>query len=501
MRKFLDRQPVIIGVGESIDRGRSLAEAKEPMALMVEALQAAQQDAGTALLQHVDTLYVVREFSWPYVDPPGLLAWRLDMPASHRFYGEDGGETPIRCLHEAAQRIASGASGVVAVVGAEAAYTTAAAWKSNVPLPWQHRDSTAKTPTGRDFVSETALVCGVVQPAHVYPFFENAFAAARGKTQAEALVESAEMYSRLSAIAARQPFAWSQRTYRPEEMLNTDADNRWVAWPYCKRMVANPMVNQGAAILLTNRARAREMGVADDRMIHVWGGAYAREHRDYLQRDSYSRSAAQTAVLQSVAERVGGAQAFQALEIYSCFPCVPKMALHALGLPDDTSVSVTGGLSFFGGPLNNYMSHAAVAMTRVLREADERPALLYGQGEYLTKHHALVLSRCPDEGAFDDMNPCVQARADLMMSVVPELLHWYEGEATVETFTVLYDRQMQPDFGAVIARTPIGERLLARVPAGDRDTINWLTAPGRSPIGSHGRVQKLDEHRLRWVAA
>jgi acetyl-CoA C-acetyltransferase len=501
MRKFLDRQPVIIGVGESIDRSRSPVEAKEPIALMAEALQAAQQDAGAELLRYVDTLSVVREFSWPYIDAPGLLASRLGMPAVTRGYGEDGGETPIRFIHEAAQRIASGASGIVAVVGAEAAYTTAAAWKSNTVLPWQNRDTNAKIPSGRELVSAQALACGVVQPLQVYPFFENAFVAAQKQTQAEAIASSAAMYSQLSAVAAQQPCAWAQQRFTADELAQAGPENRPLAWPYSKRFVANPMVNQGAAIILTNRARARELGIPDDRMIHVWGGAHAREHRDFLQRDGYARSVAQNAVLQSLAERVGGAQQFQMLELYSCFPCVPKMALHALGLPADSAISVTGGLSFFGGPLNNYMSHAAVAMTRALRDADERPALLYGQGEYVTKHHAIVLARRPDEGAFDDTNPCVQDRAELSAGVVPRLVTEYAGDATVETFTVIYDRDMQPEYGAVIARTPAGDRLLARVPADDRETIARLTSPGPSPIGSKGRVDQLDERRLRWTAA
>jgi acetyl-CoA C-acetyltransferase len=501
VRNSMDSQPVIVGVGESIDRSRAIADAKEPLALMAEALQAAQADAGVELLRHVDTLSVIREFSWPYTDAPALLAARLGMPAAVRTYGEDGGETPIRFIHEGAQRIANGEASMVAVVGAEAAYTTAAAWKASTVPPWSHRDATAKVPTGRDLVSAEAVACGVVQPIQVYPFFENAFVAAQGQTQAAAIRASAEMYSRLSAIAVQQPCSWAQQSFTIDELVEAGPDNRPVAWPYGKRMVANPMVNQGAAIILTSRARARELGIADDRMIHIWGGAHAREHRDFLQRDGYARSTAQDAVLQSLAERVDGAQEFQALELYSCFPCVPKMALHALGLPADTPMSVTGGLSFFGGPLNNYMGHATVAMTRALREADERPALLYGQGEYVTKHHAVVLSRRPDERAFDGVNPSVQARADCAAAVVPKLVTDYSGEATIETFTVIYGRDMQPDYGAVIARTAAGDRLLARVPAEDRETIALLTAPGASPIGDRGRVERLDERRLRWTSA
>jgi acetyl-CoA acetyltransferase len=498
MKRFADRLPVIVGVGECLDRPASPAEGKEPMALMAEALQAAEQDAGAALLGHVDTLRVVREFSWPYRDAPGLLAWRLGMPVTDKAYGEDGGETPMRFLHEAAQRIARGESGVVAVVGAESAHTVSASWKANVKLPWQHRDEAARMPSGRDLVSPGALAHGLVQPIHVYPLFENAFVAAAGQTQQEGINESAALFSRFSAVAARQPSTWSTEVYSAEDIATPGPQNRWIAWPYTKRMVANPLVNQGAAFLLTNLARARELGIAEERMIHVWGGAEAREHRDFLQRDSYARSPAQEAVLLSLAERVGGAEAFQALELYSCFPCVPKMSVKTLGLKREVPLTVTGGLSFFGAPLNNYMSHATVAMVRHLRAADARPALLYGQGEFVTKHHGVVVAREPGPDAFHGAPMSVQDRADLLRGAVPNLVEDDTGAATLETFTVVYGREMQPDYGAVIARTVSGERLIAQVPATDTDTLARLLDPGASPVGLSGTVSRLDAKRLRW---
>ena len=64
-------------------------------------------------------------------------------------------------------------------------------------------------------------------------------------------------------------------------------------------MVANPTVNQGAAVLLTSLAAARAAGIAEDRIVHIRGGASAEEPRDYLERDQYVESHAQTAVLQA----------------------------------------------------------------------------------------------------------------------------------------------------------------------------------------------------------
>ena len=88
----------------------------------------------------------------------------------------------------------------------------------------------------------------------------------------------------------------------------------------------------------------------------------------------------------------GDGKKFDAIELYSCFPCVPKMARRTLGLGPDVQPTVTGGLTFFGAPLNTYMTHAAIAMVRKLRKKGKL-GLLYGQGGFVTKHHGLVLSR------------------------------------------------------------------------------------------------------------
>ena len=89
-------------------------------------------------------------------------------------------------------------------------------------------------------------------------------------------------------------------------------------------MVANPTVNMGAALLMTSLAKAREAGIAADKMIHVWGGASAEEPRDYLIRDQFFESHAQNAVLNAAMALAGGdGRAFDAIELYSCFPCVP----------------------------------------------------------------------------------------------------------------------------------------------------------------------------------
>jgi hypothetical protein len=247
-------------------------------------------------------------------------------------------------------------------------------------------------------------------------------------------------------------------------------------------MVANPMVNQGAAVLVTSLEVAREMGIPDDRIVHILGGAAASEPRDFHARDGFAGSPAQDAVL--AAASALAPQGFDALELYSCFPCVPKMARRSLGLGPDVQPSVAGGLTFFGGPLSNYMLHAACAMVRAVRGGGA--GLLYGQGEFVTKHHALVLAG--QAGAEIAPDYSVQAQADARRGPVPELVEPEPGPATLESATILYQRDGSVDRGVVVLRTLEGARTLASVPAEDRETLALITADARFPVGLIGTI-------------
>ena len=230
----------------------------------------------------------------------------------------------------------------------------------------------------------------------------------------------------------------------------------------------------------------------DDRVIHIWGGALATEPEDYLKRDRYDHSTAQAAALQRAVELVGGdAKRFDRMELYSCFPVIPKMALRSLGLDAAAHPpTVAGGLTFFGGPLHNYMSHAVCAMVRALRVSPHEVGLLYGNGGYVNKHHTLVLSAQPPPHPIStDLSAQVQAQADAARGPVPELADDYTGPASVETYTVPYARDGLPLQGVVVARTSDGRRVLAVVPPDDDQTMSLLLSKDRSAVGASGHVR------------
>src|SRR5947199_2572030 len=315
------RIPVIVGVGEIVDRPEEITAGLEPLTLLEAALKRAEEDSGAKLLGEIGSLDVVNFLSWRYRDPEQQLARRLGIKPAHLYYGPVGGESPIRYLHEAAQRIARGECSVAAVCGAEAQSSATKAERAGVELPWTPVAHDVPEPKrGAAFQKPMAVKLGVFRPVTVYPFYEAATSAHWGQTPREAMAESGQLWSTYSDIASQNPNAWLKRRYSAEEITTPNPDNRLIAWPYTKLMVANPTVNMGGAILMTSLAKARAAGIADDRLIYVWGGASAEEQRDYLIRDQFFQSHPQNAVLKAVMDLVeGDDRKFDAIELYSCF--------------------------------------------------------------------------------------------------------------------------------------------------------------------------------------
>ncbi|WP_066816419.1 acetyl-CoA acetyltransferase [Sphingomonas mali] len=492
-----DRTPVIVGCGEAVDRPAMLSHALDPIGLMALAARRANEDAGGRLLHQVDRLAVVNLVSWRYADPPAELAGRLGIAPRSSSYAPIGGETPTKLVHEAALAIARGEAQVALIAGGEAQHSAARAQKEGKDLPWPPfaHDAPARIERGT-YLHPLAIALGASMPVSVYPFYEMASAYAWGQTPAAAQVESAETWARYAAVAAENPSSWLGRRYTADDIARVTPDNRLIAWPYTKLMVANPMVNQGAAVIVTSLAVARAAGIDPGTMIHLVGGAAADEPRDYLARDGYTASPAQDAVL-ARARALNDGRPFDALELYSCFPCVPKMARRTLGLGADMAPTVTGGLTFFGAPLNDYMLHATAAMVRRLRSV-AGTGLLYGQGEFVTKHHALVLSSARSHRALDQ-DYSVAGDAEKRRGPVPPTVMPADGTATLETATVLYRRDGTVDHGVVILRTEDGARTMAAVAPDDRATLAAIVDRDRYPVGRNGTIAAGDVPR--WAIA
>ncbi len=118
--------PVVIGVGDFVNRSKRVEDAVEPLQLMLNAIEEAITDTGISerssrhLRAAVDSLDVVRTWTWPYDDLPGLIAQRLNINPSRSHYTDNGGNQPGLWFDEAARRISRGETKVAILTGGEA---------------------------------------------------------------------------------------------------------------------------------------------------------------------------------------------------------------------------------------------------------------------------------------------------------------------------------------------------------------------------------------------
>ncbi len=496
-----ERIPVIVGVGQINDRPGDPQAGLDSVELMIAALRLADADAGGSWLTDAGSLGIVDQISFPTLNP-ATHAVAKAMGACLRFVTQtDGpmGDSPLRLLSEAANRIGSGEIAIALVTGGEAlrtaAYRAAAAANTD---PYAHNALHRRRGEKPKGYRESY---GLAAPVDIYPLYENACRAAWQQTLAQGQAESGAIWSNMSQVAARNDHAWLRAPRTAETVIEPSASNRPIAHPYTKLQVANSSVNQGAAFIVASLAEARRRGVADNRLVYVGLGAAAHEPEDVLARDRYDRSAGMEVSIRKALALNGLEPAdLDHVELYSCFPCVPKMARRVLDWPSDRPMTVFGGLTFGGGPIGNYMSHAVGSMVDTLRHTGGK-GLLFANGGYATHNHTLALSSTEWHGIAFPQDFDFQAEADKARMTVPKLDKHYEGAASIETYTVTYGRDGSPKHGIIVARTVSDARTLALVRAGDSDTIAFLTDGAKEPIGSMGQVRTGIDGLTEWTRA
>ena len=459
------RTPVVIGVGQHLQRTDRGADPLEPLDLMDEALRAAAADtaagAGTAgVLGRADVVAVVPVISWGYRDPGRLLAERYGADAV-TWYPSMGGNTPQMLLNRLAAAITAGDADLGVVVGGEAYRTRMAAKRAGGRPEWtvQPEEVRADWDEGGTFSfgHPAEFAVGIAMPTQAYPLFETALWHDSGRSLAEHLGFVGGMWSRMSQVAADNPFAWRREALTPAELTTPTAENRIVGFPYTKRMVANPDVDMAAGVIVCSAERARSLGVPTDRWVFVHAGTDGVDRVMSERRDLVSSPAIGVAGNLALELAGTGIDDVAHLDLYSCFPSAVQLACRELGVDPDRQLTVYGGLPFAGGPWNNPVSHALASMVGVLREDPGSTGLVTANGGNVDKHAFGVYSTTPPAGGFRHARP--QDRIDAVPGRT--VLDGHRGTATVEGWTVMHERDGTPQRAHAACTTADGQRVWA----------------------------------------
>jgi acetyl-CoA C-acetyltransferase len=426
---------------------------------MQAALERAGEDCGAPkLLARADAIYVLRG-AWSYGDPGRELARRLGAPGAQTVGTPYGGNYSQACVIDAARAIADGRIGVALVTGAENGRSQGQAQRQGVTL--EETDAPGgpdrQIAEARAIFHDAELARGMNSASDVFAVIDSAIRAARGETLEAHAARIAALWARFSAVAADNPDAWLREPRTADEIRTAGPDNPMISSPYTRLMNANARVDMGAGLLLCSRAVAREAGVPEEKLVFLHAATEANDSEFLSTRAELHRSPA---------TRLAGARALELagrtidgidhLDLYSCFPSAPQVTAAELGAPEDRPLTVTGGLTFGGGPLNSYALHAIARMADVLRADRGAFGLVHANGGWLAKHAIAIYSTRPPAAGF--RYESLQAAVDALP--VREARVDWKGPVTIEAYTVAH-RKGVPQRAIAACLTDDGRRTWA----------------------------------------
>ncbi|NNC54453.1 MAG: acetyl-CoA acetyltransferase, partial [Pseudomonadales bacterium] len=481
-----ENTPIIIGVGDIVEAvAKDLAQAPAPVDLAAKAAQAALADAGLDAAC-IEALAMVRSMadSTPIMPspfgtsskPPRSVADRIGAKPMLAIHSTSGGQTPQSLVNEFAERLADGELSVVLLCGAESIANAKAAQRAGAKPDWSEDPAGEIEDRGMGLdgmVGIKEITHGLMMPTTQYAVTENARRAALGLAPESYAMRMGKLLAPFSKIASRNDYAMFKQEYSAAEIATPGEKNRYVDFPYTRLMVAKDSVNQAAAVLMTTVAKARELGVQENKWIYLH--AYSEAHELPLLERAHLGSSRALALAYQKALGDAGLRAadIDVFDIYSCFPVVVELAREALGLEDNSvALSQTGGLAFFGGPGNNYAMHSITHVVRALRDKPDSYGFVGANGGMISKHSVGIYSAKP---GWQRCNSTAIQREALQQEA-PSLSNDPNGEALIETYTGTYHKG-NPVHGIVIGRLKSsGERFIAANLPGDNETLRDLLA-------------------------
>jgi acetyl-CoA C-acetyltransferase len=501
-----NRVPVIVGTGQVTDITSPPESARSPLQLMHEAARLAAADSGTgdALLRGLDSVTVIRLFADTlprFASPFGKLAnapWSIAQrvgasDATDLVYPPQGGDSPVVMLARACERIAQGESQAALVVGGEALRSELAAKRAGLQLQWGEDAPHAPNQlTGvKDMYTQAEEKHGMRSAIAMYALIGQALRHAAGQTVDQYREASARLFARFAAVAKDNPLATRRKGYSAEQIGGVTPDNPFVGFPYTKLMTASAFIDQSAAFIVVSEARADALGIGRDKRVYLHGEAHAHDQWFVSDRQRLDQSPAMRLTARAALAQAGKTIAdVDAFDIYSCFPSAVQIACKELGLsPEDPrGLTVTGGLPYFGGPGNNYVTHAIAEMVQRVRANPGSYGLVMANGGLVTKESVGVFSTEPLA------RPFTRADSDAIQHEIDQepkarVAQAPQGEAVIETYAVLHGKS-GPENGVLLGRLKAtGERFVANTPADPALLAKLQQVEG---IGLAGSVAQVD---------
>lgn len=483
-------QPILVGAGQRTNRAKAVGDFIHPIEFMKGAVERAAEDAACpALIEKADALHVVNMLSWNHRDAPSALAESLGMKPGLKEYSAIGGNSPQWLVNRAADNLASGKSEIAILAGCEVMRSVSIAMGSGTDLG-SFKDKVEVPLVGivRPGVTEIEAAHFADRPIRIYPLIENALRAKEGLTIEQQRANLGKFGESFSAVAATHPYAWFPVRRTAGEIVTQGPNNRMIAFPYTKYLNAIMAVDQAAAVIMTTTETARQLGIPKEKWVYVHGGQDAHDHWFVSERPDLADSPAIRGCVADALDQANlSLDQMAFFDLYSCFPCMPRLAQRVLGLADEDPrpLTITGGLPYFGGAGNNYVMHSIAEAMNRCRADRNIYGMVTANGYYCTKHAVGIYSgRAPEKPWM--RTPPERFQAELPLPSPMEVDPEPSGEFRVESYTVWHDREGEPEVGILCGQTSGGKRAWAQTRKDDRGLLDAMMK--QEWIGMRGRI-------------
>lgn len=485
------RTPVLVGAAALVQHAEDPSRASEPLDLMEAVLRDAADDAGSkALLTSVDSIWAPRGF-WAYADPGRILASRFGASNVKTIVAEVG-ILQSTVLGSAAQSIADGESEIAMIVGAEAKDRANRFTRAGLDVPLT--DQSEGQPDQlivphQEIMGQFEIDLGLITPTIQYSMIDNALRFHEDQSLADHRAELGRLWGAFNDVAVGNEHAWNRTPMTPEEIVTPSAKNRMLSYPYTKSLVSQWNVNQAGGLILCSLQKARALGLDESRFIYPLAVVDSEHMVTLSERRDLWRSPGFALAGERTFEYLGrGPNEIEHFECYSCFPAAVRTQQREMKIPLDKQVTQTGGMTFGGGPLNNFVLQAWVKMVERMRDDPGSYGVVTAVSGLLTKQGVTALGPEPSQPFLKD-TVTEQAAQELIRKDVDREA---TGRGTISAYTVSHDPNAAHGV-ALIADLDDGRRTMRVV-----DDPEWM-ALGESEELCGRAIEITNEGGARWA--
>ncbi len=392
----MKNNPVVVGIGTIQQKG-GFDELDEALILMDKAFKKAIADSTkTEIKNYIDEIQVPKGY-WRYRDPARWIAENNQIKDVKTSVTKIG-VLQQNLINSTCNKILNGEIRAGLILGGEARYKLI---RSHIEKKEYIETELTNNPDhyvkAKDDlhlkIEENAL--GLMAVGY-YGVLESALRSSLNINFDTHHKNISEMYSEFSKIASQNNESWIDKPIKAEQILNQSKENPLQAFPYNKLHCSSWNVNQSCALIICSEDIANKLNIPTEKRVYPLASSENNHMVATLQRpnliEPYGMKMASDFILQICDSYNIKPNIF---DLYSCFPVAVQMFSRLLNVKKPKDMTITGGMSFAGGPLNSYVIHSTIKTISRIREESNNIGIVTGVSGMMTKQSFALWAKNP----------------------------------------------------------------------------------------------------------